>query len=210
MLSSDFIGSLSGVCSACSPNVARFEVALSGGTDTGVFCEVQIGIPSPTALFHTFRLVNKSFDGTVGEFYIDLTEILPYFFTDISDDELTSGSQEVVDTFKIYDNALVQGFRLFVYDSGGVELDSSVASPLSLLFSSKQIGEPHGSNEVDIASGFMPNFLAQKNKISYVYFYGSGTITFEKVEGLPEKYAMIDNAAAVMVDNDGNAMINEY
>jgi hypothetical protein len=210
ILNSDFGASLLGISSACSPNVLRVEVALTGGSDTGLYCKVRIGIPSATELYHTFRMVNKSFNGTSGEFYLDVSDILPYFFTDISDDDLTTGSQEVVDTFVDYNNAVTQGIQILVYSSADLLIDNTFKYPLKLLFSSKQIGDKNGSNEVDIASGLMPTFLAQKNKTSYIYFYGSGTIDFEKVDALPEEYVMVDNFEALMVDNDGNAMINEY
>lgn len=196
IIDTDFSDALNGIVAACSINVLRVTAILSGGTDAGAYCELY-------AKTYKFRLINKSFDGTSGEFYFDFTDILPAFFTDVSDINLESG---------VSLNELWLGFTAFtltLYDSLDNELDI-IDLEFEPLFSSKQIGNPNGTNELDWVAGQPFNFLAQKNKQSYIYYYGAGTCSFEKVGNVPKIYAMIDNNDAVMVDNNGDAIINEY
>jgi len=196
IIDTDFSDGLGGIVSACSPNVLRVTATLTGGTDTGAYVEMYVDT-------YYFRMINKTFDGTSGEFYFDFTEILPYLFDDISDDVLSSGVQIVGDTF-VNSNA----FDIILYNSLGDDLDV-ISIEHKLIFSSKQIGNPNGSNEVEIFAHQMPNFLAQKNKQSYIYHYGEGQITFEKVSHIPEQIYMIDNLDRIMVDNLGNGMVVE-
>jgi hypothetical protein len=197
IIDTDFSDALGGIVSACSPNVLRVTATLSGGTSLIAFCEIELS-------GYTFRFVNKSFNGTTGEFHFDFTDILPYFFTDISDDELTSGVQTVIDTFSddfSYDVYLYDGVNPTQLDVFGGEL--------AILFSSKQIGNPNGSNEVDIFNHQMPNFLAQKNKQSYIYHYGAGVISFEKVSHIPTPVILIDNFFRPFVVN-GKILIYNF
>lgn len=197
----DFGNALNHIVDACTINALKVNAVLTGGTDTGAYCELTITANSKD---YVFRLINSTFNGTSGLFYIDLSDILQYFFDDVSDDILTSGVSDVNDTFM---NILIE---LKLYKSNGTALDSKTYEYTNLIFAAKQLG-CGSSSEIDgIEVNNMPLFLAQKNLLSYIYYFGTGTMTFEKINSIPEQYAMLDNNEFLMLDNDGNAMINEF
>lgn len=207
IIPTDFSNALGGIVSACSPNVLIVEATLSGGTDANAYCIVELFVFGE---IYNFRMVNKDFNGTDGEFYFDFTDILPYIFPDISDDELTTGVQTVVDTFFKMPRPDLNLLEVNLFDSSNNLLDNLIYPDGSILFSSKQIGNTNGSNEVDIFNHKMPNFLAQKNKQSYIYYYGNGNITFSKVDYIPEDYILLDNSDAGLVDNADNFLILNF
>lgn len=198
-ISTDFSDGVGKLIAANGINVIRVEAHLDT-TDTDAYCIVDFG-------GYTFRLVNKSFDGDDGEFYIDLTDIIPAMFTDVTDNEIETGQQSVIDTFL---EAL--GWEITLYDSTDTAKASLLNQDVNLLFSAPYFDAETGTYLESIYNGYMPDQIAQKNKISYFYYFNSDATTarefkFTKIDKYPTVVNLTDNYDVGLTDNEGNQLI---
>lgn len=196
-ITTDFSNSADSILAVNGINSIRVSAHLDS-SDTEAYCRVIVG-------GYSFNMVNKDFDGQDGEFNILLDEILPYLFTDVSDDELETGIQDVEDTF--IEN---QSFVIRLYDSNG-SIMASISTSIDLLFASPYFDSENGTYLEFWETYNIPNFIAQKNKTSYIYCYDingdAPEYSFTKVGRIPVEFAMVDNEDMAMVDNDGNLLI---